>query len=37
VPIPDGCGFLPVVVQTTAGADPAVVAAAAQAETPPTP
>jgi RNA polymerase sigma factor (sigma-70 family) len=37
VPIPTGCGFLPVVAGTTAGADPAIVAAAAQAETPPTP
>jgi hypothetical protein len=37
VPIPNGCGFLPVAAQTTAGADPAVIAAAAQADTPPTP
>jgi RNA polymerase sigma factor (sigma-70 family) len=42
VPIPDGCGFPPVVSETTAGADPAVAAAAATAastaaDTPPAP
>jgi RNA polymerase sigma factor (sigma-70 family) len=33
VPIPDGCGFLPVVSETTAAADPAVAAAAVAAAT----
>jgi RNA polymerase sigma factor (sigma-70 family) len=38
VPIPTGCGFLPVAPETAAGADPAVAtAAAAASDAPPTP